>query len=689
MACLLSGLLLIQGCGKEPKPDTPSGPEVIHVQGVTASVSATELTEGETAKITVTFTPSNVSDKSVTFSSSATDVASVDDQGNITAKSPGEATITVTTKDGGKTATVKVTVKAKPDDTIAVTGVALDKDNLLLIEGDTDKLTATVQPADATNKGVKFNSSDSNVVTVDNEGNVTAVGVGTATITVTTDDGGKQATCAVTVEPKELPVEGITLNPESITLKEGESFQLNATISPAGADQEMEWASQNDRIATVDDNGLVTAVKAGQTGIAVRSKAYPDKQAVCQVTVTPDDALKGIRFPVTEINIVAGESQELNIIYDPEYAANKNVTWSSSDSAIASVTDGTVTGINEGTATITATSEEGGFTANCLVTVSKTAGPFVYTKEGRYLRVNGSPDPREGTFNMGYNIKFSSVLGFNTDGKDLFSFEAYYDFNKYKYYYYLCKNRAPFKDLSAQVNNEETFVGLSVRNGVYALLFKVNNTYLKVIKVKDGDDSVYEYPINGISKSVYLADLSVAPDGGIHISAYIVDSFDVHRVAWIVVSNDGKVSSTFIDEEYQSPIDISDSGDIYIFAKHNDYSINKQVGYLYKNGILDKEIDSVEYNYYLSLKCLGNDVYTVADDYPNSTVRVHKNGQTIQTLVPGIENIIIGDKSLWVTSNGDVYVCLEDLDNPDYRIYKNGKLLYSTNNLINYFCVVE
>ena len=117
----------------------------------------------------------------------------------VTALKAGTATITVTAEDGGKTATCQVTVNAK---VYNVESVSLDKTNITLTEGDSETLTATVSPSNATNKNVIWKSSNTSVATVNN-GKVTAIKAGTATITVTTDDGGKTATCQVTVEAKE------------------------------------------------------------------------------------------------------------------------------------------------------------------------------------------------------------------------------------------------------------------------------------------------------------------------------------------------------------------------------------------------------------------------------------------------------------------------------------------------------
>ena len=153
-----------------------------------------EMTEGDEFTLTATVNPENATNKNVSWSSSNTSVANVDN-GKITALKAGTATITVKTEDGNKTATCEVTVNAK---VYPVTGVTLDKTSYEMTEGDEFTLTATVNPENATNKNVSWSSSNTSVATVDN-GKVTALKAGTATITVKTDDGGKTATCEVSV----------------------------------------------------------------------------------------------------------------------------------------------------------------------------------------------------------------------------------------------------------------------------------------------------------------------------------------------------------------------------------------------------------------------------------------------------------------------------------------------------------
>ena len=173
------------------------------VTGVSLDKTTLNLNPGKEGTLTATITPDNATNQNVTWKSSDTKVATVDN-GLVTAVAEGTATITVTTADGGKTATCEVTV-TQPAKT-PVTSVTLDKTSLTLDVGGSDTLTATVKPDNATTKTVTWSTSNENVATVDQNGNVKAVGAGTATVTAAASDGsGKTATCEVTVNSPVLP----------------------------------------------------------------------------------------------------------------------------------------------------------------------------------------------------------------------------------------------------------------------------------------------------------------------------------------------------------------------------------------------------------------------------------------------------------------------------------------------------
>ena len=252
----------------------------ITVSSVTLDTTSMTLIEGDSQTITATISPSDAENKTILWISSNSSVASVRG-GVVTAIAPGTATITAKTEDGAKTATCKVTVVAK---VYPVTGVSLDKTSASLTEGETITLTATVNPDNATNKNVSWKSSNSSVASVV-DGKVTALKAGTTTITVTTEDGNKTATCNITVNAKVYPVTGVSLNKTSAEVVVGNKLTLVATVKPSNAhNKNVSWKSSNTSVATVSNTGEVLALAKGTAYIIVTTEDGK-YTAQCKVSV--------------------------------------------------------------------------------------------------------------------------------------------------------------------------------------------------------------------------------------------------------------------------------------------------------------------------------------------------------------------------------------------------------------------
>lgn len=257
----------------------------VAVTEVRLDKTATTLFEGDTEELMATVMPENATDKGIEWKSDNESVATVSQTGLVTALKDGSATITVITNDGGFSASCEVTVKKK---VIAVTGVKLSAASMTLREGDKGTLTATVEPANATNKNVEWWTSDLDVVSVTStsggsNGYVEARGAGKATVTVKTEDGEFSASCEITVEKKEVPVTGIALDQSSLLLPVGNTYALKAHVQPSNAtDQDIKWGSSNGGVATVDQTGKVTAVAAGTVDILA---TLAGKFARCTVQV--------------------------------------------------------------------------------------------------------------------------------------------------------------------------------------------------------------------------------------------------------------------------------------------------------------------------------------------------------------------------------------------------------------------
>ncbi|MBR1411331.1 MAG: Ig-like domain-containing protein [Prevotella sp.] len=255
------------------------------------------------------------------------------------------------------------------------TGLSLDTDTLTLSTysnntfSNVAQLSATLSPAKSRHE-VTWSSADTQIVTVDGNGVVRAVGAGKTTVTVTSvDNPSLQATCRITVIPK---ISGITLSETSIVIplsaSQTDTYQLSATVQPAEAIADLVWESQDHGICTVDATGLVTAVGIGSTAVAVMPKDYSDVVAVCYVNVI--SSATSVWINRSSYVMRSDEQTTLQAKVLPS-TAPQQVEWVSSDPAVAQVSaDGVVTAVHSGTATITATSVARPELSNsCVITV--------------------------------------------------------------------------------------------------------------------------------------------------------------------------------------------------------------------------------------------------------------------------------------------------------------------------------
>ena len=264
-------------------------------------------------------------------------------------------------------------VKTFTTDVVPVESVSLDKTEYTFNTiGNTLILKATVLPADATDKSVSWTSDKEAVATVEADGKVTAKGNGTANITIKTKDQGKTATCVITVAQW---VTGISLDKTSITLNEGQEQILIPTVNPSNAaDKSLNWTSSNTSVATVNAEGKVTAVSKGTATIKAETKDGSGQYASCSVTVKR--IVSSIQLNKTSLVLFRGTSnvsETLTATISPSDASNTSVTWTSSDTSVASVSpSGVVTGKAKGKATITVTAnDDSGVQATCEVEVKQ------------------------------------------------------------------------------------------------------------------------------------------------------------------------------------------------------------------------------------------------------------------------------------------------------------------------------
>ena len=254
---------------------------------------------------------------------------------------------------------------------VPVSSIKLNKSAIELTEGETFQLEASVSPDNATDKTITWSSSDNSIASVSN-GLVSTLKAGTAVITAKAGDFS--ANCTITVKAKVIPVSGITLNKSSVELTEGETFQLEASVSPDNAsDKTISWSSSDNSIATVSE-GLVSTWKAGEVVVIAKAGEHT---ATCTFIVKakqsqdqpykPDVPVNGITLDKTEVELTEGESVTLVATITPADATDKTITWSSSDESVASVVNGAVSCLKVGEAVITA--KAGEFMATCKIIV--------------------------------------------------------------------------------------------------------------------------------------------------------------------------------------------------------------------------------------------------------------------------------------------------------------------------------
>ena len=199
----------------------------------------------------------------------------------------------VTIKTQRETTDVKVSQEGKRGKYVAVESVSVSPNELSLTKGDKAQLEYDIYPSDASIKTVSWKSNSPSVVSVDENGAVSAIEEGSAVIIATTDDGNKTASCVVTVNSKTIPVTGISLDKTSLTLTEGDSYTLTVTVTPADAtDKTVIWSSSDNNVASVD-NGVIIANKEGVTTILAEAN---DKIATCLVNVIRDSLNDVISF---------------------------------------------------------------------------------------------------------------------------------------------------------------------------------------------------------------------------------------------------------------------------------------------------------------------------------------------------------------------------------------------------------
>lgn len=279
-------------------------------------------------------------------------------------------------------------------DRIGVQNITIDKDELIVMVGDAEQLLATILPNNASNKKIEWMSSDTSIAEVNVKGEVIGVKEGETTVTAITDDGGKRVTCKVLITKKVYGVTAVKLNPVELTLVEGDAETLVAEILPEEAlNKNTIWTIDNESVAQVNENGVVTAISEGEAIVTVTTEDG-GRTAECKITVHRKGAVLGLKLDPTSLTLEPDDTQTINVTILPEDAINKNVVWTSDDESVAKVDgNGLVTAINPGIAIITATSEDGGKTATSTVIVKAVFKDDFNRANTGLIDVSASPNP--------------------------------------------------------------------------------------------------------------------------------------------------------------------------------------------------------------------------------------------------------------------------------------------------------
>ena len=352
------------------------------VTAIETDKSAVTLKMGESVKVNAKALPENATHKTLAWSSKDTDIATVDQDGNIKACALGETIVTVKATDGSEVAKIiSVKVVSTPVESITIVG----EGNTKLKAGETLNLRAEVLPVTASDTILVWSSSNEEIATVQ-DGLVTAHHqTGTVTITAASGNGIK-GTINLTIIP--TPVDSLIISAPSNEMKVGDTQQIAVTINPSTAtDSLLVWSSSDENILTVDQNGQVKAVAPG-TAI-IQAQSSNGVSAFVQITVKPI-LITSIAIPTT-LTLEVGNKQKIIPEIAPENASNKFLTWHSSNEAVAIIVEGYVVARGIGEAILTCSATDGsGVSDSCTITVVRYADSVTISMPEAKLEVGAT-----------------------------------------------------------------------------------------------------------------------------------------------------------------------------------------------------------------------------------------------------------------------------------------------------------
>lgn len=386
--------------------------------GVQISATTQQLYVGDSFMLTANTLPLSTSDGKIEWSISNEKVVKRNADGTVVAVGVGTADVVAKSVDGGHTAKCTVTVKKL----ILPESITLSKQSLTMYSGDTFNLVATVLPDDVIDNSIEWSSSDNNVVTVNSDGFVKAVGYGKAIVTATcVAKNTVKADCEVTVYEH---CTGVELSATNAELLVGKSFKLTANTLPlAQSDGLIEWSVSDETIISRNADGVVVALAEGVAEVIAKS-VDGGHIAKCKVTVKTIPVAEKIILSENSLTMYAGDKYTVTAEVLPEDAENKALTWHSSSEAVATVADGNITAVGYGKANVIAHITTNNAVADtCSVIVYEHATGVELSESDLQLYVGDSFALTANTLPLGksdnlieWSISDETVISRNADG---------------------------------------------------------------------------------------------------------------------------------------------------------------------------------------------------------------------------------------------------------------------------------
>ena len=353
---------------------------IVKVTSVSLNKSELLLHKGENEVLSASISPANATSKLLEWGTSNDKIATVDSRGMVTAIADGSAIITATTLDGSNISSACQLRVITP-----VTSIILSKSSVMLKVDQECKLDAIILPTNATIKKLQWISSNPNIATVDNEGNVKGLNIGSCVVAASSDGTNVHETCYVTVQKKEF-VSQIVLDNDEVALLEGEEKRLSAVVLPSTADNKsLVWRSDNEKVATVGEDGLVHALSKGIAIISASSLDGSGVTSSCRVSVLRP--VSEILLDRNSVVLSEGDTVRISAVVFPSTADNKSLVWRSDNEEVVTVDDdGLVHALSKGIAIISASSLDGsGVTSSCRVSVLRPVSEILLDRDSVVL----------------------------------------------------------------------------------------------------------------------------------------------------------------------------------------------------------------------------------------------------------------------------------------------------------------